>query len=197
MDRRASLKLLAAAAFGATLPGCRPEDVQRAADATATLDGSFEGYAHRFFSDPEMRTVRVLADLVIPADERSGSASEARVPEFIDFMAGDVPDLQVPLRGGLAWLDHFARTTAGGAFADLAPARQTGVLDAIAWPDTAAPEVSQGVRFFSLFRDLCASGYFTSRMGIEDLGYQGNTAMPEWTGCPDDALAHIASHTST
>lgn len=191
MDRRSSLKILAASALGAALPGCGPREVERAAEAVRELDGSFESYTHRFFSDHEMRTVRVLADLVIPADERSGSATDARVPEFIDFMASEVADLQVPLRGGLAWLDRSTRESAGASFADAADGDRRHVLDAIAWPDVAAPGVSHGVRFFNLFRDLCASGFFTSRMGMEDVGYMGNSPAPEWSGCPDEAVAYV------
>jgi len=192
MDRRSSLKILAATALGATLPGCGPRDVERAAAAARELDGSFATYTHRFFTDHEMRTVRVLADLVIPADERSGSATDARVPEFIDFMASEVADLQIPLRGGLAWLDRSTRESAGARFAEAADGDRRRVLDAIAWPETAAPDLSHGVRFFTLFRDLCASGFFTSRMGMEDVGYTGNSPVPRWDGCPDEAVAHVS-----
>lgn len=193
MDRRESLKIIAAATVGASLPGCGPREIERAADAVAPVDGSFEAYGRRYFSEHEMQTVRVLADLVIPADDRSGSASDARVPEFIDFMASDVENLRTPLRGGLAWLDHYARRESGRMFVDASADAKLRILDAIAWPESAEPEVSQGVRFFSMFRDLCASGFFSSRMGVEDIEYMGNTPIPEWKGCTDEAMNHVRS----
>ncbi len=142
----------------------------------------------RFFTPHEWRTVRMLADYVIPRDERSGSATDAGVPEFLDFIVVDRADLQTPIRGGLRWLDTYCHATFRAAFADCAAADRARTLDAIAWPERGRPEMSQGVAFFTHFRDLTASGFWSSPMGVADLRYLGNTAVHEWTGCPQAAL---------
>lgn len=161
---------------------------RKAEEAIAKSAGA---YAPKFFSAHEWRTVRVLADMVIPRDERSGSAGDAGVPEFMDFMMTDRPSLQLPMRGGLAWLDTECRRRWEKSFVACSAAERSELLDDIAWPDRAAPEMSQGVAFFNRFRDLTASGFFSSKLGVADLRYEGNTAVPVWKGCPDDALARL------
>ena len=147
-------------------------------------------FAPKFFTPHEWQTVRLLVDIIIPKDERSGSATEAGVPEFMDFVMTDQPDSQIRMRGGLAWLDHECRERFGKAFVDASDANRTALLDDIAWPKNAKPDYSQGVAFFNSFRDLTASGFFSSKMGVEDLRYMGN-AMIEWKGCPPEQLAKL------
>ena len=136
--------------------------------------------------------MRALVDVVIPKDERSGSATDAGVPEYMDFLMSDGSDGQrIAMRGGLAWLDIQCHKGFGKSFTQCDAAERATVLDAIAWPARAAPDMSQGVAFFTSFRDLTAAGFFSSRMGVEDLRYQGNTFVPEWKGCPPEALAKL------
>jgi len=187
MNRRDSFKLLAAAPVAAGLIW-PPLEVARAREKQQIRETSAAPFAPEFFSEHEYETVRLLVDLIIPADERSGSATDAGVPEFMDFMMIDQPGLQRPMRGGLAWLDHACRKRFGQPFTDCTEAQRIEMLDAIAWPDTASPDVSQGVAFFNRFRDLTATGFWSSKMGVEDLGYMGNTYVQEWTGCPQEAL---------
>src|SRR6266550_6017058 len=106
-------------------------------------------YEPKAFTAHEWETVRVLVDLIIPKDERSGSATEAGVPEFMDFMLGDDPDLQTPVRGGLAWLDHECADRYGKTFVACTAAERTAVLDDVAWPAKAKPEHAVGVAFFN------------------------------------------------
>lgn len=153
--------------------------------------GSAAPYTPRFFTPHEWRIVRVLADDIIPRDGRSGSATDAGVPEFIDFIMADQPYAQLPMRGGLHWLDTQSHTRFGISFADCNTERRSAVLDAIAWPARAHPSMSQGVAFFTTFRDLVASGFWTSKMGMADLRYMGNTVVHEWQGCPPEALAKL------
>jgi gluconate 2-dehydrogenase gamma chain len=141
--------------------------------------------------------VRLLVDIVLPRDDRSGSATDAGVPEFMDFMMLDQPARQVAMRGGLAWLDAECEQRFDTRFIDCADAQRTAVLDDIAWPSRAVdasgrirPELQHGVAFFNSFRDLTATGYWTSKMGIEDLRYMGNRAV-RWNGCPDEALKKL------
>ena len=136
--------------------------------------------------------MRLLADLVIPRDERSGGATDAGVPEFIDaLLARQSEANQTTVRGGLAWLDVECRERFGTTFLDSADAERRAVLDDIAWPARARPEMSHGVAFFNRFRDLTASGFWSSRMGVEDLRYLGNTVVSEWTGCPEEQLRKL------
>ena len=147
--------------------------------------------APKFFTPEEWETVRVLVDLIIPRDERSGSATDAQVPEFMDFMMLDRPQMQEPMRGGLAWLESECRRRFGTGFVGASDRQRAALLDDIAWPARAKPEHSHGVAFFNAFRDLTAAGFWSSRMGIADLQYLGNTFVAEWNGCPPAALAKL------
>lgn len=148
-------------------------------------------YVPEFFSAHEWRTVRMLVDYIIPRDERSGSATDAGVPEFMDFIMNDRPGERTGMRGGLHWLDAYCNDRHGAAFVECAADQRTAVLDQIAFPDRATPDVSQGVAFFAMFRDLTATGFYTSKMGIADLAYLGNTVVHEWNGCPEAALTKL------
>ena len=145
----------------------------------------------KFFSRHEYATVIVLADLIIPKDERSGSASDAGVPEFMDFMMIDQPERQTAMRGGLALIDHLTNSRFDKRFLECVDSERRQLLDEIAYPAKAARELAPAVAFFSSFRDLTASGFWSSRMGVEDLRYLGNRPVAEWKGCPAEALAHL------
>ena len=147
-------------------------------------------YKPKFFTAHEYATVALLGDLIIPKDAKSGSASEAGVPQFIDFTMTDRPYYQTPMRGGLHWLDHESRQRFGKAFVDCAAADRTAILDDIAFPKKVKPELAQGAAFFSSFRDLVATGFYTSRIGIDDLQYLGNRPN-QWNGCPPECLDHL------
>jgi len=190
MDRREALRLMATAS--AVL--WTPAHVTAAREkAGAVLARSAQGTAFvpEFFTGHEYATVRLLVDLIIPADERSGSATDAGVPEFMDFMMLDRPDMQGWMRGGLAWLDIDCQRRFDRTFADADQAQRTELLDTIAWPDQADDDLSHGVAFFNRFRDLTASGFWSTEMGIADLQYTGNRVVPQWTGCPEEALRHV------
>jgi hypothetical protein len=148
----------------------------------------------RFFTQREMRTVRVLADDIIPADERSGSATDAKVPEFLDYnlsLDETTAETRTQWRGGLRWLDAESRRRFGVAYAAASPAKRHQILDDIAWPGRARPEMRYGAAFFARFRDMVAAGFFSSAMGFKDLQYIGNTFNPGWDGCPEAALRKL------
>lgn len=144
-------------------------------------------FKEQFFNKHEMKTISVLADIIIPKDAQSGSASEAGVPDFIEFMAKDQPNLQTPLRGGLLWLDAQAKRRFEKTFTDCSETQRIQIVEDIAWPERKKTGMSQGIAFFSLMRNLTASGFFTSKMGIADLGYVGNTPN-QWDGVPEEVL---------
>ena len=145
----------------------------------------------KFFTRHEYATVVVLVDLIIPKDERSGSATDAGVPEFMDFMMIDQPARQTAMRGGLALVDHVCETRFDKRFVECADAERRRVLDDLAYPAKVDRALTQGAAFFSSFRDLTASGFWSSKMGIEDLQYMGNRPVAEWKGCPSEALEHL------
>ncbi len=157
-------------------------------DKAASASQNFEA---EFFTDHELQTVNTLVDLIIPADDRSGSATDAGVPAFMDFMMMDRPTMQLPMRGGLAWIDVQSRKMFEKPFIECDESQQKALLDKIAYPEIAEPEMSQGVSFFNSFRDLTASGFWSSKVGVEDLKYQGNTFVAEWKGCPTEVLEHL------
>ena len=193
ISRRAALGTLAAATWSAAFRWT-PEEVERAARLARTAKQAQAPYQAKFFTPHEWETVRVLVDIIIPRDDRSGSATDAGVPEFMDFMISERTEAQVAMRGGLAWLDAECWERFGKTFLDASVADRTAMLDDIAWPKKAKPELSHGVTFFNGFRDLTASGFWSSRIGIEDLQYQGNTFIDEWKGCSDAALRKLDVH---
>lgn len=196
MKRRDSLKALSLTGFGlavspveAAVPA--PPDVKPLkipggrqkfeAERDAKLN------AEKFFTPHELQTVTVLSDIIIPADERSGSASQAGVPAFIEFMMKDQPNNQTPMRGGIRWLDNTSVKRYGKQFILCSKAQQLELVEMIAYPKLVKPDMSQGASFFSMMRNLTATGFYTSQMGIKDLGYVGNVPN-QWDGVPDDVL---------
>lgn len=194
MNRREMLKLAALAPMASALTWTNVEAEQASLAAVAArADAAATGTAYRqqFFTPHEWRTVQVLADMVIPADERSGSATDAGVPEFIDFMMIDRPAMQTAVRGGLGWMDGQCRERFGRDFSDCDDTQRGALLDDIAWPARTPPELSHGAAFFTRFRDLVATGFWSSRIGVADLGYIGNVPNPGWDGCPPEQLRRL------
>ena len=194
INRREALEALAGIPFLAA--GLSPADVARAAAAVreARIAQSPDhpiAFTPAFFTPHEYSTVRMLAELVIPRDGRSGGALDAGVPEFMDFIMTENSGMQTPMRGGLAWLDIESRDRFGAEFVEIQDVQRRAILDDIAWPRKAKPEHSQGVAFFNRFRDLTASGFFSSEIGVKDLQYRGNEFVMEWTGCPPEALKKL------
>lgn len=192
LTRRDVIRALAATSLAAAFDWT-PAEAQRALGlAAAARSRTGQTYQPAFFSSHEWDTVRLLVDLIIPRDERSGSATDAGVPEFMDFLLADGTDApRTAMRGGLAWLDTECLARFGHTLVESSDTERTTLLDLIAWPATAPPELSHGVAFFNRFRDLTASGFWSSKMGVADLQYLGNTAVLEWTGCPPEALAKL------
>lgn len=201
MNRRESIKAigLSAASAGILLEACKDETVKKetAVSQAGQLEEGRQAFeiernnkvkAATFFTEHEMKTITVLADIIIPADDKSGSASDAKVPEFIEFIVKDIPEHQVPMRGGLRWLDMQCFNRYGKTFADSSKDQQMEIVNEIAYPAKAKPEMKPGVAFFNRMRDLTASGFFTTEMGFKDLGYIGNKPN-QWEGVPKDILA--------
>lgn len=196
MNRRESLKALGlATSTTVLLDACKPtpNTKEEASAGVNTNRQPFEVARDKklqeeeFFDAHEIATITILVDIIIPKDERSGSATDAKVPEFIAFIVKDEPEHQLPMRGGLKWLDVNCLNKYNNNFKSCTAAQQIEIVTAIAYPSIATPDMQPGVTFFNKIRDLTAIGFFTSKMGIEDLGYKGNTPN-EWKGVPAEVL---------
>jgi len=194
ISRRTALQLVTSAPVAAALVWTPAEAAQaheHAATAQAQAAKTATPFKPKFFTAHEYATVAVLVDLIIPRDARSGSATDAGVPAFMDFMMIDQPRRQVAMRGGLALLDRLSMDRIAKSFLNGSDAQRRQVLDEIAYTTNPDPAMSHAVAFFSSFRDLTASGFWSTKMGIADLQYHGNVFVDEWTGCPDAALSKL------
>ncbi len=200
MDRRKSLKtmLVGGLAAGVLVEACKQPNqksgVATQPTAAQNADRTKEEIAYnqqlqqdKYFTAEEMATITILADIIIPRDEVSGSATDAKVPEFIEFIVKDMPQHQLPMRGGLRWLDVQCLNRYEKPFKNCTTQQQMEIVDEIAWPKKAKPAMQQGVAFFNLMRNLTASGFYTTEMGVKDVGYIGN-GYHQWNGVPDDVL---------
>lgn len=204
MNRRENLKLLftGSLASGILFTGCGPETPDTVEIPHNPKIGEFGSYGRTpeeiihnenlksatFFTEEEQKKLNVLVDMIIPADETSGSATDAGVPDFIEFMVKDIPSYQTPLRGGLLWLDYKSDELFGSKFLEISEDQRIQIIDLIAYPDTAKPENQNGVLFFNRLRNLTSTGFFTSEEGFKDLGYVGNRPNA-WDGVPEEVLA--------
>ena len=189
ISRRSALQLLTSAPGAAMV--WTPAEAEQAHEHAAQAVKQAVPYKRKFFTAREYATVGILVDLIIPKDERSGSATEAGVPQFMDFMMIDQPRRQVAMRGGLALVDRLTMDRVGRRFTSATDAQRRQVLDEIAYTSNTDPGLSHAIAFFSSFRDLTASGFWSTKMGVQDLQYQGNVFLDEWNGCPDGALRKL------
>lgn len=200
MDRRDTIKTilvgsLAGGAVGTSLQSCKTDPEEIVKDVLQFKYGQTPEERERdrklleaeYFTDGELTDLATLCDIILPATPTAGSATDAAVPDFIEFMVKDAPFLQLPLRGGLAWINNEARKRFEKTFDTITEAQRLEIIDDIAYPDKATPEMNQGAKFFDRLRGLVMTGYFTSKIGIEDLGYVGNRPNV-WDGVPADVL---------
>ena len=196
MNRRENLKLLFAGSIGAgLLLGCEPEQVKLKGEVIGTPGGRTEEekardaklLAERFFTEDEQKKISTLVDLIMPADEQSPAATALGVPDFIEFMMKDQPNMQTPMRGGLMWLDYEAQEMFGKIFNELDSTQVQKLIDLVAWPEKATEDYQGGVRWFNMLRNLTCSGYFSTQEGWNYMGYQGNVPNV-WDGVPAAVL---------
>ncbi len=192
-DLLKAMTAVPAAALVPSTPAAAMTGMGHAAQRAAVQ--AAKAYQRKVFDYHEWKTVRILSDLIIPADYRSGSATEAGVPEFIDdWLDFEGGELLAQIRGGLVWLDVECNRRFSHDFADCAEAQQKQILDRIAYPKKAAPEDANAVSFFNNLRDLVSSGFFSSKIGVKDLPYLGNQMVADWTGCPAEVAKSIESN---
>jgi gluconate 2-dehydrogenase gamma chain len=213
IGRRCALRLIGTAPIAVAFTLGANEAAAAAEKAATAVKAAAAGkpYVPKFFNPQEWKTVRILVDMIIPKDERSGSATDAGVPEFMDYLMNDPTDIdlqrerrQTAMRGGLAWINSVSERRFGHGFAEATEAERIAILDEIAYskdeqedeaemrePRDLRVMVKHGPSFFNSFRDLTASGFWSSKMGVEDLGYVGNRFVAEWKGAPPEVLAKL------
>jgi hypothetical protein len=192
MNRREALKAFSIVGMAGALDLGVPQ-LERAMNAMESMQGQQGAFVPKFFTAQEWRTLRILVDYIIPRDARSGSATDAKVPEFMDWILADreaTENTKTAVRGGLNWLDRESRDRFNTTFIGAADAQRRQILDDIAYPAKAPPGMGQGVAFFTRMRDFTASGFFSSQMGWKDLGYIGNMSH-RWDGCPPEVLEKL------
>jgi gluconate 2-dehydrogenase gamma chain len=174
VSRRQALKSIAASV---TLGGMPLEAAQHVHEHAAEVKKKTGVYKPKLFNADEYKTIARLTELILPADEVSGSALDAGGPEFIDIIASHNGEIGNLLLGGLSWLDRQMERRNGTTFVSSSPQQQSEMLDIIAFRKNATGENAIGVRFFDWMRRLTADAFYTSPIGVKDLGYMGNKGM--------------------
>jgi hypothetical protein len=204
MNRRDTLKSLLLAPLGSGLIASSAQGA--AAPAWTSLPASYSYgrtevekdydatlFADTYFREHELITIAVLCDIILPSDHPNGGALDAGLPDFVEFMVKDRQQYQLPIRGGIAWLDNYALERFDANFITITEAQRLSICDSIAYPDVKEPELQPGISFFSLMRNLTLTGYYTTELGFKELGYQGNTPNV-WDGVPESVLQKHGKH---
>lgn len=182
LERREVLRVISLAAAASQFAGFHRWSF--ACGQAQPIRAAKTSYRPRFFSSDEYATLELLTDLIIPSDGSPG-AREAGVSEFIDFMVASDPKIQYRFRYGLSWIDTHARWLHNKAFRELAAERQTDILEHLAYKDQHRPREEDGQAFFKLVREYTVMGFYTSRIGLEELDYPGlKMVYEEMPGCP-------------
>ncbi len=200
MDRRDTLKTLLIGTVAGTTLGLGCKNDPKDGELVKTGDGLYgrtpeeieydkKVMESTFLNEHELETIAILCDIILPASPTAGSATDAKVPDFIEFIVKDLPTNQMPMRGGLMWLDTESNQRFNKEFKKLDDTQQIQIIDDIAYPDpdNKKPEMAHGIKFFNLIRNLTLTGYYTTKMGMDDLGYVGNYPNV-WDGVPDEVL---------
>jgi len=198
MNRRDTLKslllaplgtgIIASTASAAETPSWTPLPASYSYGRTDTeKEYDAELFAKTYFREHELLTIAVLSDIILPSDHPNGGALDAGLPDFVEFMVKDRERYQLPIRGGIAWLDNYALEQFGANFIGISEAQRLQICDRIAYPDVEETELQPGISFFTLMRNLTLTGYYTTEIGFKDLGYQGNTPNV-WDGVPEHVL---------
>jgi gluconate 2-dehydrogenase gamma chain len=190
VSRRDILKTITVAPAAALIP-ISPARGAAATPPSAAPEPSGE-YQPKVFNPHEWKTLHVLSDLIIPADERTGSATQVGVPAYIDDMLnlrGGL--LKTEVLGWLTWADMECNRLYNHDFVDCSEAQQRQLLDRVAYPPKAAPEDANAVAAFNHIRDLVLGGFYSSKMGVQDLQYLGNQMVEDWQGCPENVTSRL------
>lgn len=172
--------LLRGIALSVTLGGISAEAAQHVHNIAAAEKSATGVYKPKAFTDHEYATLQKLADYIVPADEVSPGASQAACADFIDLLSSQNPDLAAIYTGGISWLDRTMERRYDSKFLNAKPADQTAILDLIAYRKNESPELGPGIAFFDWTRKMVVDAFYTTPVGVKDLGYMGNTAVTKF-----------------
>jgi hypothetical protein len=189
VSRRALLRIGASVSLASmgenVLPAQDAEHVHHAvAEAKAAGKGTYQPKA---LTAHEYATLQRLTDLVIPPDDRSPGALAAGAADYIDFLCSVSEEMKDIYTGGLAWMDNSMRRQHGADFVSAKPEQQTAFLDRIAYRKNASPELNEGIYFFAWVRNMTVDAYYTTPIGVKEIGFMGNGAVSEFK-VPHEAL---------
>lgn len=189
LSRRDLLRGAGAAAAGA---GFVPVSALAAHSASAQASAAAAGSSERkTFNEQQFQTLRKLADWIIPPDEKSQGGDAGGTAELIDLMASVNRNLARSFHAGLGWLDSEMRRRGGKTFLESSADEQKQMLDLLAYRKNDSPELGPGIRFFALMRRWTADAFYSSKEGVADLGFEGNTALSEYNGCGEDVVQQL------
>lgn len=176
-------------AIAATISGIPLEAAQHVHHAAAEEKKITGVYKPKAFTADEYKTLQRLADLIIPTDEVSKGALDAGAPEFIDLLSSQSWEMKAIYTGGLSWIDRQMEKRYGTSFVAAKPEQQTELLDLIAYRKNNSLELGPGIKFFEWMRKMVADAFYTSPIGVKDLGYMGNKGMTVFQ-VPKEALEY-------
>jgi hypothetical protein len=200
MDRREAIKWMMATTAALSVADARSFAAVRSINGYGTDPKLNEAYKPGdlwplTFTPAQRRTVTALCDVIIPADDKSPSASQLQVPDFIDeWVSAPYPrqrEDRKEIIEGLKWLDKESKKRFRAVFADLKADQQHEICDEIASEKRAKPTHRTAARFFARFRDLTASAFYTTPEGMKDIQYVGNVPLQKFAGPPPEVLAYL------
>lgn len=183
LERREILRAMALAAAASQFPGFHRWAFACAHVGAAAQESQPAGYTPQFLTPLEYKMVERLSEMILPSDGSPG-AREAGVSEFIDFMVFSDPAVQYRFRYGLTWLNTRSEELYGRTFGNLQNDQQADILQHLAYKDHYRPGEDEGREFFKLIREYTIMGFYTSRIGLEQLDYPGLKFYSESPGCP-------------
>jgi gluconate 2-dehydrogenase gamma chain len=185
-SRRNLLKSLSVGAAAGSVLLAIPMEAAEHVHHMIETEKAMGPYAPKYFTEAQYKLLTLLCGTILPADADSAGAVEAGAPEFIDLLTSENTEYQRQLGGGLLWLEGQCLSRYGNGYLDCTQQQQKEMLDRIAYRKNAEQDkdLGHGVEFFTLLRNLTSDGFFTSKIGIEYLGYVGNTFLLDFPGCP-------------
>jgi len=190
VSRRSLFRIIAATGAGSfIIPPAVAQHVHASLAEAKSLSGG-PAYQPKCFTSHHFATLKKLADMIIPADEHSAGASEAGAAEFIDLLSSRNPELAAVFNGGMTWLDETMHRRYNADFIKSSAEQQKAILDSLAWSKNVTPETAYGVRFWTSLRNMVVDAFYTSPVGVRDLGYMGNTVVSKFQ-VPDEAVQYV------
>jgi hypothetical protein len=200
MDRREAIKWMLTATAALSVMDAQSFGGSRQAVGYGTDPNLMEVYKSGdlwplTFTPEQRRIAAELCDLILPADEKSPSASKLRVHDFIDeWISAPYPKQQEDRRTilqGLAWLEGESKRRFQTPFVELSGAQRAQICDSICSPQASAPDLKEAARFFSKFRNLTTAGFYTTPEGMRDIQYLGNVPLTQFDGPPPQVLSYL------